>query len=446
MVSNLTNNISNFFEKRIFNFLDYPMTILSIYACTYFIYQDFGVRQVLGYAILSIVLLCIILKNLGKYNRQNLNVFHYSYFFLSIIILLNFIRPDAYHDKESYSYIVIMIISFGFFIFSKIDIKDVKKSLSVFLGTSIVFSILILFFQIFKNAYWTIIYPFLSLTAQELAKRYFFRGYSISFGGVAYTSYIIIFGLIVLLAYTIYGDFEKKEKWTLYTMIAVLTLTLFLLGRRGELLAFVLALIIYYIFRAKEGLKLKRTAIVISVLFTIFVLVVIMLPLLLKIKFLHRYTMTLNALLNGANITGGVTSGRAELYEKAFTLFKENKLFGVGWGSFAKHGYLVLGKPAGTIRNVHNIVLQLLAETGLVGFVAIISPLSYTYYKTSNLLNVLNSTEGFEDSKNDLKIIISISIIMQSFVLIVSLIDPINFKNIFLDSICDTKYAKYSCF
>lgn len=284
------------------------------------------------------------------------------------------------------------------------------------------------------------------MTAQELAKRYFFRGYSISFGGVAYTSYIIIFGLIVLLAYTIYGDFEKKEKWTLYTMIAVLTLTLFLLGRRGELLAFVLALIIYYIFRAKEGLKLKRTAIVISVLFTIFVLVVIMLPLLLKIKFLHRYTMTLNALLNGANITGGVTSGRAELYEKAFTLFKENKLFGVGWGSFAKHGYLVLGKPAGTIRNVHNIVLQLLAETGLVGFVAIISPLSYTYYKTSNLLNVLNSTEGFEDSKNDLKIIISISIIMQSFVLIVSLIDPINFKNIFLDSICDTKYAKYSCF
>ncbi|AZK43434.1 O-antigen ligase domain-containing protein [Erysipelothrix piscisicarius] len=431
MGTKLTRNIKEIFEKKVFDFLDYPMTILSVYACTYFIYQDFGVRQVLGYAVLSLLLIGIVLKNFSNFSIENLNIFHYTYLFMLIVILLNFIRPDAYHDKESFSYIVIMIITFGFFVFSKINLIDVKKSLSVFLGTSVVFSIIILFFQVFKDLYWSLIYPLLSVTAQELAKRYFFKGYSISFGGVAYTSYIIVFGLIILLSYLIYNDLHAKSKLRLYSIMALLTLTLILLGRRGELLAFLVALIVYYIFRARQGSRLKRASIVVSTIIGIIILIIICLPFLLKIKFLHRYTMTLNALVNGTNMTGGVTSGRIELYNKAYSLFKENLVFGVGWGSFAKHGYLVLGKPAGTTRNVHNIVLQLLAETGLVGFLGIMSPLLFSYYKTSYLLSEINTNESKDYSISVLKILISVSLLLQSFILFASLIDPINFKNIF---------------
>lgn len=431
MIRTVFESIHGLFSKKIFRFVDYPLTILTVYACTFFLYQDFGIRVMLGYGVLSVILCISIIRWIGSNEKLKLNIFQYTYLFLVMVILINYVRPDAYHDKESFAYIVIMIISLGYLLFSKIRTKDLKLSIKVFVVTSLVFSILIIFFQVFQSAYWVSIYPFLSETAKELAKKYFFRGYSVSFGGVAYTSYIVFIGFVCVLTDLIYSKREKKHLIALYTILGLQVLTLFLLGRRGELAAVIVSLILYYIFRAEEGKKFKRALLVAGVMVLALLLIVLLLPILTKVKFLHRYTMTLNAIIYGTNITGGVTSGRVELYQEAFRLFSDNKIFGIGWASFTKHGYLVLGKPEGTIRNVHNIVVQLLAETGIVGLIGVLTPLYFAYYKTYGIFTKVHSKISKIKISSVMKSAITISLMVQTFILFIAFLDPINYKNIF---------------
>lgn len=68
---------------------------------------------------------------------------------------------------------------------------------------------------------------------------------------------------------------------------------------------------------------------------------------------------------------------RLELWREAWYLFLQSPLLGVGWGQFAwQHfEYGVLFKSSGLsglYNHAHNIVMQLLAETGLVGAVAVV--------------------------------------------------------------------------
>jgi len=71
------------------------------------------------------------------------------------------------------------------------------------------------------------------------------------------------------------------------------------------------------------------------------------------------------------------SSVRLELWHETWFIFLQSPLLGVGWGQFAwQHfEYGVLFKSSGLsglYNNAHNIVMQLLAETGLVGALVIV--------------------------------------------------------------------------
>lgn len=57
----------------------------------------------------------------------------------------------------------------------------------------------------------------------------------------------------------------------------------------------------------------------------------------------------------------GFDSGRNDLYQIAWGLYKTNPVFGIGWGNFSQ--------ASGSGTSVHSVFIQLLCETGLVGFV-----------------------------------------------------------------------------
>ncbi len=68
---------------------------------------------------------------------------------------------------------------------------------------------------------------------------------------------------------------------------------------------------------------------------------------------------------------------RLELWHEAWYIFLQSPLLGAGWGQFARQyfEYGVLFKSygiSGLYNHAHNIVMQLLAETGLLGAVAVI--------------------------------------------------------------------------
>lgn len=73
--------------------------------------------------------------------------------------------------------------------------------------------------------------------------------------------------------------------------------------------------------------------------------------------------------------TGSEAGRRLVEWKKAFLTFKQNSIFGVGLFGYAKAGIflnsLFMSVPlnSGLFTNCHNLILQLLAETGLIGLI-----------------------------------------------------------------------------
>ncbi|MDI6711717.1 MAG: O-antigen ligase family protein [Anaerosomatales bacterium] len=62
------------------------------------------------------------------------------------------------------------------------------------------------------------------------------------------------------------------------------------------------------------------------------------------------------------------TSGRSILWSLALDIFESNRLTGIGFANFVPYSDAISGAPWFGLYHVHNIYLQLLAETGVMGF------------------------------------------------------------------------------
>lgn len=81
---------------------------------------------------------------------------------------------------------------------------------------------------------------------------------------------------------------------------------------------------------------------------------------------------------------------RLELWREAWYIFLQSPLLGVGWGQFAwqhfEYGVLFKGSGLnGLYNHAHNIIMQLLAETGLVGAVAVVGGVVIWLYRLRRL-------------------------------------------------------------
>lgn len=68
----------------------------------------------------------------------------------------------------------------------------------------------------------------------------------------------------------------------------------------------------------------------------------------------------------------GTPSERVAVWGRAWAMFVDHPWWGVGWGEFAWHNFSLTGVPGiapltGLYNHAHNLVLHLLAETGIVG-------------------------------------------------------------------------------
>lgn len=430
MIEKLNNTIEKTVQRTSI-ITNHPLAIFTLYAVTFFIYRDLGVRMFIGYGILLLFVGLILIDSFRSKSINRLNDVQFAYILYVSVVFLNYLRPESNHDNSNTVYILVMLLTGISICFSKINTSEIRLSLRIFSVSGVIFSGFILFFQIFRSLYWSLIYPLLSETAAVYAKKYFFEGYSVSIGGLAYTDYILIFGFISILAYVLYNKIEKLKEKILYVILAVVFFTLILVGRRGELIAFIISIGVFYIASGGEGMRLKRTWILLGILLLLVALVVLLLPILEKIEFLHRYTMTIKALFFGGQVEGGVASGRLRLYSAAWDLIVENPMFGIGWGNFAQHATYVLGYAPEVKMDVHNMILQLLAETGIVGSIFIISPIVYlniTAFKQCGRL-WLRRKSGHV---NPLMLTANtVSLLFQTFILIVAFVDPSNYKTIY---------------
>lgn len=186
------------------------------------------------------------------------------------------------------------------------------------------------------------------------------------------------FGLIVVF----FWAFKRnKYKFGVVMSIPVIAafVCLFLTGKRAHLIFAAVSLLVVYLgFLGKNSgsAKLKR---IMGLILVAAVSLVIMSSLPQFSAIMARFKIGEDSSL------GEISNGRLDLlWIPAFKLFSKNKLFGIGWRNF-KYDF----KQYSSMRvnnDAHNIYLQLLCETGIVGFVIIMSILLFTFYITYKTL------------------------------------------------------------
>lgn len=164
--------------------------------------------------------------------------------------------------------------------------------------------------------------------------------------------------------------------WLIFSMTIASSRSVFIYFATGTLISFLYALFK----RNKDSRKLFLTILLISTALIIFEFVF---PEVLKLfTHVHQIDSGLQRLATDAS-DGGLTGRRMTEWEKAWMVFKQHPILGYGWNEYAKQSvYLQPLFPhaplnSGLFTNCHNLILQLLAESGLVGTITLIGGLIY---------------------------------------------------------------------
>lgn len=194
-----------------------------------------------------------------------------------------------------------------------------------------------------------------------------------SYQGLTISNSIITYSCLICAAYGfyLYTGKSKSKKYKILRCFLVLMpiiVTLFLQQQRSNLLFAPLSFAFVFLISDNKNRSNKFIYIICSSLAIILVVLCVM-PLLYRISSTARLLDTLNMFLNGES----VLSNRSVLYERAIEMWKEKPLLGYGWFEYLQTNFGIIKQN--TYSHTHNIVLEILADGGLVGLFVMLSPI-----------------------------------------------------------------------
>ncbi len=391
--------------------------ILAIFTCTFFFYRDFGSRMLYGYAVLGTLLALHLLLRLRENLPLRQTPVTLAAGLLAGVIAVQFLRPDARRDADTLSYLISMVICIAYVLAAPTEARSVRRAGGAMYLGAMAMAAFVLVFTLLPELFVSTVYPLLSETARRYYDFFAPLGYGVSLGTYSYTDYVLFLGIAVCCA-----DLAVKPRtgwriWGNALSLALLLLAMIVLGRRGELLAAaaaVMVLVLALCSRRKRRIILASGSVFAA---AATVLVLAFLPQLGQIPVLARYVATIEQLLSGADFT----SGRGPLLAMAVTGFRLKPIFGLGWGQ-----YLQLSAQVGMcdtdgnlIEDCHNIYLQFLCETGIVGTVLLLIPIFYLLLTTCRMLRYTKHQADREPLR-----FVCISFLLQFFLLFLGLYDP----------------------
>ena len=163
---------------------------------------------------------------------------------------------------------------------------------------------------------------------------------------------------------------RKKARFKDSILGLILLLALFLTTKRGPLVASVAAIVISYLFVNRKkltGTMFKTLAVAAIAVIAVGVFA----------TFVPAVQATLERFIELSD--DGTGNGRSYLYECAWSMFHANPLLGCGWGTYSKYvATTSLGAMYSNLgfssMSAHNVYLQLLAETGVIGLISFVFP------------------------------------------------------------------------
>ncbi len=288
---------------------------------------------------------------------------------MDIVVLLAGILIALFPSKKSQDYrsIIYVVVVFSFIYMAGILLQAVLPSVY-----NLILSVLS---DKFRQA----------INSAASSTNSFYNGFTTNVG---FAAGFISTGIIAVFSEA--GEFSKIKKSRIIVLM-VMFLTLMLTGKRGTTLFLFLSVIICYLIAGKDSFKFKRYFKIILLVLVILLIFLIFYDSLVKIPFMRRIVESIEGLRAGDDIT----SARSNLWKWAIRLFKENPIFGIGWGDYRT---TVIGNVTFERElDAHNIYLQLLCETGIIGTLVIVSMFVFFWIATKNAYkrSLMSNDENF---------------------------------------------------
>lgn len=391
--------------------------IMAIFSCTFFYYRDFGSRMIYGYLALGVFFALCLFDRLRRDDPPLCTPITLTSALLALVIVLHFLRPDARRDEDTIAYLISMLICIAYVLCAPARERSVLLAGKAMYWGSMAMAAFVVVFTFLPELFLRMVYSHLSIIAQNYYDFFSPLGYGVSLGTYSYTDYVIFLGMAVCCADLAVNPRTSRRIAVNAVSLVFLLLAMVVLGRRGELLA---ALVAMGLLMLALCSRRRRRMILIAVPLlgiAAVALLLAFLPQLKNIAVLSRYVETVEQILSGADFT----SGRGTLLQMGWAGFLSKPIFGMGWGQ-----YLQLSAQIGMcdtdgnlIEDCHNIYLQFLCETGIVGAVLLLIPIGYLFVTTCRLLKAAKAMED----KTTLRFV-SFSFLLQFFLLFLGLYDP----------------------
>ena len=406
-------------EKR-----NLPMLLLlALFTATFFIYRDFGIRMLLGFGVLCLILGAELVKRLVDRRPPEPHSVRGAMLVLAAVIAVNFLRPDSQHSADTISYVIAMTICAGFIWLWRENDGEWVWVRRLLLGSALALTALVLLYMVFPEPVYNMIYPRVSPVAQHYFDYFLPKGYGMALGGYTFTDYIIFCGIAVCWAKIAAA---RKRSWRdlgWLGLIFVFGFAILALGRRGELLGAVVICVAMLLLLCTPKMRIILMLGCGGTVLLLLWLFVRFLPQFKEIDILYRYVRTVENLVNGYDFT----SGRTGLFALAIEGFRSAPVFGIGFDQF-----YTLVNPQFTdiegnvIQDAHNIYLQMLCETGIVGTVLTLAPMFWMLAVTFRALQAARLREDRRGVEP-----LTVSLLIQSYLLVLGLLDPTFQKIVF---------------
>ena len=279
------------------------------------------------------------------------------------------------------------ILLFGIYILQ--SRKTIEYTINLLYFTYVIYG-MFTFIEFFNRGFYlSYIYP-LFQDVNGLLSNAFQFGYMAGITG-HYSSNATFLTCGVLISSTRYlADKEKKNLWMSLFLLSALLLT----GKRAHIIFIILALYTIYYFSLtgqKISSKLMKSIgiVIISLCFVTII-----------INYIPALSVVISRIQTFMEGNDTSTQVRFKLWALALNAFKQHPVLGIGWEQF----YSTLSYMVGSNRNfeVHNVYLQLLCETGLLGFSIYIS---WFIFVLGNAIKVYKKMIMYDASSRDMYLI-----------------------------------------
>src|SRR5690554_634582 len=275
-----------------------------------------------------------------------------------------------------------LVIGFIFLLTSSANMLTIKKSINILKVISILFAITVIFHYLFPSIHMIFIKYLLNPESyrivESLMNRGFYAGLSSQTGHIA--AYLSIgIGLFFVFA----NKFNKRRVIFIGTIFVI---ALLLTGKRAHFLFSIVAFAITMLISSKQkvntAMKILFLTIIIAGVLTI------MGPYLNPLTGVGRVYDSFAKILMGSKIddVNDITSGRLDLFQEAWLVFKQNIWNGIGWG------YYGFSEEVVSEYTVHNVYLNILAELGIPGLIFYLIPLLWLIKQNIKLLKIYKNT------------------------------------------------------